>query len=92
MPRPESPKRGAPALPVALFTGVRGRLQLDEKVGAELIVTTNRAPEAPIKPKYGVFGTQSGVKASVEGVFQQAGKFSEVWGGALSSPYYFSVP
>jgi hypothetical protein len=46
-----------------------------EKVGAELKVTTNRAPEAPIKPKYGVFGAQSGVGAGVEGVFQQAEAF-----------------
>jgi hypothetical protein len=43
-----------------------------EKVGAELKVTTNRAPEALIRPKYGVFGAQSGVEAGIEGVFQQA--------------------
>ena len=41
MPRPESPKRGAPALPVALFTGVRGRfilrslVRLDAPVAGE---------------------------------------------------------
>jgi hypothetical protein len=45
-----------------------------EKVGAELKVTTNRAPEAPRSPKYGVLGTHSGVEAGIEGVFQQAGK------------------
>ena len=43
-----------------------------EKVGAELTVTTNRAPEAPKSPKYGVFGAHSGVEAGIEGVFQQA--------------------
>jgi hypothetical protein len=45
-------------------------IQPVEKVGAELKVTTNRAPEAPIKPKYGVFGARSGVDAGIVGVFQ----------------------
>ena len=45
-----------------------------EKVGAELKMTTNRAPGAPKSPEYGVFGARSGVEASTEGVFQQAGK------------------
>ena len=42
-----------------------------EKVGAELKVTTNRAPEASKTPTSGVFGARSGVEAGVEGVFQQ---------------------
>jgi hypothetical protein len=49
-----------------------------EKVGAEPKVTTNRAPEALIRPKYGVFGAQSGVEAGMEGVFQQAVLFYDV--------------
>ena len=56
-----------------------------EKVGAEPKVTTNRAPEALIRPKYGVFGAQSGVEAGMEGVFQQAGEFCEV---SLQHPAY----
>ena len=42
-----------------------------EKVGAELKMTTNRAPEAPKSPKYGAFGARSGAEAGIEGVFQQ---------------------
>src|SRR5215210_1624322 len=56
-----------------LFTLVRGRRQPVEKVGAELKMTTNRAPEAPKSPKYGAFGARSGAEAGIEGVFQQAG-------------------
>src|ERR671912_767468 len=48
------------------------RAQPVEKVGAELTVTTHQAREAPRSLKYGVFGTRSGVEASIEGVFQQA--------------------
>ena len=61
-----------------LFTGVRGRIQPVEKVGAELKIATDRASEAPKSPQYGVFGARSGVEAGIEGVFQQAGQFSEV--------------
>jgi hypothetical protein len=46
-----------------------------EKVGAELKVSTNRAPEAPKSPKYGVFEARSGVEALIVGVFQQADPF-----------------
>jgi hypothetical protein len=41
---------------------VRGREQFVEKVGAELEVTTNRAPEAPKSPKFGVFRARSGLE------------------------------
>jgi hypothetical protein len=41
-------------------------------------VSTNRAPEAPRSPKYGVLGTNSGAEAGIEGVFQQAGAFCEL--------------
>jgi hypothetical protein len=61
-----------------LFTGVRGKLQPVEKVGAELTVTTNRAPEAPRSPQHGALGAHSGVEAAIEGVFQQAGQFCEL--------------
>jgi hypothetical protein len=49
-----------------------------EKVGAEPKVTSNGAPEAPRSPKYGVFRARSGTEAGIEGVFQQAGVFSEL--------------
>jgi hypothetical protein len=49
--------------------------QLVEEVGVELKVTTNRAPEAPKSPEYGMFRAQFGVEASTEGVFQQAEAF-----------------
>jgi hypothetical protein len=46
-----------------------------EKVGAEPKVTTNRAPEAPKSPKYGLFGVGYVVEVGTEGVFQHAGTF-----------------
>ena len=45
------------------------------KVGTEPKVTTNRAPEAPKGPKFGVFGAPSGVGVGIVGVFQQAVMF-----------------
>ena len=50
---------------------LRRSAQRVEKVGAELKVATNRAPEATKSLKYGVFGARSGVEAGMEGVFQQ---------------------
>jgi hypothetical protein len=35
-------------------------------------VTTNRAPGALKRPKYGVFEAHSGAEAGIEGLFQQA--------------------
>jgi hypothetical protein len=55
-----------------------GTPQPVEKVGAELKVTTNRAPEASKSPEYGVFGARSGVEAGIEGVFQHADRLGEV--------------
>jgi hypothetical protein len=54
-----------------LFTQPRGRGQPVEKVGAELKVARNQAPEAPKSPQYGVLGARSGTEAGIEGVFQQ---------------------
>ncbi len=62
----------------ATLCGLLRMRQPVEKVGAEPKVTTNRAPEAPKSPKFGVFGARSGVGVGIEGVFQQAGVFSEV--------------
>jgi hypothetical protein len=59
-----------------VFSEVRLSRQLVEKVGAELKVTTNRAPEASKSPEYGVFGARSGVEAGIERVFQHAVDFS----------------
>ena len=53
----------------------KGHESTVEKVGAELTVTTNWAPEASNSPAYGVFGAQSGVKAGIERLFQQAEPF-----------------
>jgi len=49
-----------------------------EKVGAELKIIRNQAPEAPKSPQYGVFGARSGAEADIVGVFQQADPFYEV--------------
>ena len=46
-----------------------------KKSALRLTVSTNRAPEAPKSPKYGVLGAHSGVEAGIEGVFQQADPF-----------------
>ena len=50
-------------------------MQPVEKVGAELTVATNWAPEAPNSPAYGVFGARSWAEAGIEGVIQQAVTF-----------------
>jgi hypothetical protein len=54
-----------------------GRGQPVEKVGVELVATTNRVLKPP---KNGVFGTRSRVKAAIRGVFQQAEVFPELRG------------
>jgi hypothetical protein len=54
---------------------VRRMHQQVEKVGAELEIIGNQAPETPKSPKYGVFGTRSGTEVGIEGDFQQAGTF-----------------
>jgi hypothetical protein len=41
-------------------------------------VPTDRAPEAPKSPNYGVFEAHSGAEAAIEGVFQQAAPFPDV--------------
>ena len=78
--------RGQPGVKIALAAAhfhsvgvaLAGPWDTVEKVGAELKVTTNRAPQAPKGPKYGAFGARSGFEAGTEGVFQHAGAFSEV--------------
>jgi hypothetical protein len=60
------------------FTRVRRIGQPVEKVGAEPNVTTNRSPEAPKSPTFGVFGARSGVGVGIEGVFQHAEVFCEL--------------
>ena len=71
-------KAYSPIFREVVFCELRRWGQPVEKVGAERKVTTNRAPEAPKSPKYGVFGSRSGVEAGREGVFQQAGVFCEL--------------
>ena len=57
---------------------MRGRGQPVEKVGVELVATTNRAPIAPKAACLVPIGVRFGVKAATKGVFQHAGVFSEV--------------
>jgi hypothetical protein len=51
-----------------------------EKVVAELKNDYESGSRTLKSPKYGVFGARSGVEASIEGVFQQAGRLGEVRG------------
>jgi hypothetical protein len=61
-----------------LFTGVRGRSQRVEKVGFELVATTNRVLNGPKAACLVSFGAGPGVRMATKGVFQQPGAFSEV--------------
>ena len=61
--------------PLEAATGFPRRHEPVEKVGVELIATTNRAQK---RPKTGVFGTRTGAKANTKGVFQQPGSLSAV--------------
>jgi hypothetical protein len=70
-----------------LFTEVPSRCQPVEKVGVELVATTNRAPIAPKATCLVPIGVRFEVNAAIKGVFQQPDAFSELRLSYGSAPY-----
>jgi hypothetical protein len=61
-----------------LFTYLPTDRERVEKVGFELVATTNRALNGPEAACLVSFGVGPGVRMATKGVFQQPGSFSEV--------------
>ena len=71
------------------FTSILPRTrQLVEKVGFELVATTNRVLNGPKAASLVSFGAGPGVRMATKGVFQHAGVFSEI---CIQDPAWLKV-